>query len=339
MDRQTDKRATIKDVARVAGVSRSTTSRALTGNGYVAKEVAERVRSAADTLGYVPDASARSLKQQRSRILGIVVYELRNHFYADLVAGASSEARQAGYFVMVCDNNGEPDGDRSAAATFMALRVDGVVTTPVTAELGTTLTRNGIPVIEVDRRFAPGSSDSVTVSNEASARELTDHLLDLGHVRIALLIDETDWTSGQDRYRGYVAALTGRGLAVDENLVVRTGWDTGGAQRAAVELLSRPNRPTAVFAANNVLAEGAWRALREVGLSVPGDISLVSFDDSPWMSMVEPRVTCAAHDSYIAGQVAIRTLLERLAEPSAPIREIELPCTLRIGGSTAAASA
>ncbi len=332
------KRPTIKDVAKAAGVSRSTTSRALTGKGYVAAAVADRVRAAAAGLGYVPDASARSLKQQRSRILGIVVSDLRNHFYADLVAGASAEARQAGYFVMTCDTSGEPDGDRSAAEAFVALRVDGVVSTPVNAELGHLLERNGVPLVEVDRTFSDGALDSVTVANRSATRRLVDHLLDLGHTRIALLVDEPGWTTGRERHAGYAEALAARGVAADPSLVLGTGWDAEGARATTAALLARPDRPTAVLAANNVLAQGAWRAVQEAGLAVPGDVSLASFDDSPWMSMVSPGITCVAQDSAESGRVAVRVLLARIADPHAPVSATELACRLVLRGSTGPAA-
>lgn len=159
----------------------------------------------------------------------------------------------------------------------------------------------------------------------------------MGHRRIALFIDETDWTTGRGRYDGYLAALDAAGVAVEEHLVVSAGWDVEDSQTRARQMLSGADRPTAVFAANNVLAEGVWRAIAELGLAVPGDVSLVAFDDAPWMSMVTPGVTAVAQDSVEFGSAAVRRLLERLEDPAAEPTTTVLDVTLLTRGSTAPA--
>lgn len=328
-------RSTIKDVAETAGVSRSTASRALTGRGYVAEPVRLRVQAAAAELGYVPDATARHLKAQTSRSVGVLVSDLRNAFYADLAAGASSAARSAGYTFMLADLGNRSADEVEAVEAFVALRVAGVVVTPLSADVSGYLERHGIPVVEVDRQFAPATCDAVVVDNSRAARAMTEHLLDLGHRRIALFIDETDWTTGRDRVAGYRDALTARGLEVDPDLVVSSGWDVAGAQGAAHDLLSRPDRPSAVFAANNVLAEGAWRATRDLSLRIPEDLSLVSFDDAPWMSMVTPGLTAVAQDAVALGEAAIGLLVDRFAHPEAEPQTLVLPALLLERASTA----
>ncbi|PJJ71289.1 LacI family transcriptional regulator/LacI family fructose operon transcriptional repressor [Diaminobutyricimonas aerilata] len=329
------RRATIKEVAEAAGVSRSTASRALAGNGYVAAHVRERVREAARELGYVVDATARSLKQQSSRLIGVLVSDLRNSFYADLAFGAGRAARRNGYTMMLIDDGGIPDDELEAAEAFVALRVAGVVGTPVSGHLADFLVRQRTPMVEVDRQFAEGRGDAVVVDNRAAARATTEHLLELGHRRIALFIDETDWTTGRDRHEGYADALRAAGIELDGTLVVPTGWDVDAAHSAAHQLLQTDRRPTAIFAANNVLAEGAWRAAADLGLAVPDDLSLVSFDDAPWMSMVSPGVTAVVQDAAALGEAAIETLLERIAEPGAAPRSVVLPAQIRHRGSTA----
>lgn len=328
-------RSTIKDVAETAGVSRSTASRAVTGRGYVAEPVRLRVQAAAIELGYVPDATAQHLKAQTSRSVGVLVSDLRNAFYADLAAGASSAARSAGYTVMLADLGNRSADEVEAVEAFVALRVAGVVVTPLSADMSGYLERHGIPVVEVDRQFAPATCDAVVVDNSRAARAMTEHLLDLGHRRIALFIDETDWTTGRDRVAGYRDALTAHGLEVDPALVVSSGWDVAGAQGAAHDLLARPDRPSAVFAANNVLAEGAWRAARDLSLRIPEDLSLVSFDDAPWMSMVTPGLTAVAQDAVALGEAAIGLLVDRFAHPEAEPQTLVLPALLLERASTA----
>ena len=329
------RRATIRDVAELAEVSRSTASRALTGRGYVAPVVRDRVRKAARELGYVPDAMARHLRQQASHSLGVLVSDLRNDFYARLAAGIGEQARRKQYTMMLSDDGGSTAVEIEAAEAFVALRVAGVIVTPVSAGTSEYLARHRIPVVEVDRQFAPGSCDAVVVDNEGAARRVTSELLELGHRRIALVIDETHWTTGRDRSSGYRSAYASAGVPLDPALVVTAGWDVEDAQREARAVLTMAEPPTAVFAANNVLAQGVWRAAAELGRRIPEDLSLVAFDDVPWMSMVRPGITAVAQDAVAMGEAAVTQLLERLAAPLAPVRTVMFSPPVVHRGSTA----
>lgn len=328
-------RVTIKDVAEAAGVSRSTASRALTGRGYVAPVVRDRVRRAARGLGYVPDATARHLRQQASQSIGVLVSDLRNDFYASLASGVGQQARSRQYTMMLADDNGSPEAEAEAAEALVALRVAGVIVTPVSADVTGYLARHRIPVVEVDRQFAPGVCDAVVVDNSSAAREVTAELIRLGHRRIALVIDEMHWTTGRNRSAGYRAAFAEAGIPVDDSLVVSAGWDVEGAQQEAHKLLSLAEPPTAVFAANNVLAQGVWRAATDLGLEIPRELSLVAFDDVPWMSMVRPGITAVVQDPVALGQAAVTQLLERISSPGAPARTVMLAASVRHRGSTA----
>ncbi|HZC73094.1 MAG TPA: LacI family DNA-binding transcriptional regulator [Jatrophihabitans sp.] len=328
------RRATIRDVADTAEVSRSTASRALTGRGYVAPAVRDRVRRAARELGYVPDAMARHLRQQASNAIGVVVSDLRNDFYASLAAGVSQQARKRRYTMLLSDDGGSTVFEVEAAEAFVAMRVAGVITTPVSARLSDYLARHRIPVVEVDRRFAAGSCDAIVVDNEGAARAVTAQLLELGHRRIALVIDETHWTTGRDRSAGYRAAFEDAGVAVEKSLVVTAGWNTDDAYREAQRLLQLADPPTAIFAANNVLSEGVWRAAADLGIRIPRDLSLISFDDAPWMSMVRPGITAIAQDAVAMGEAALTQLLARIEAPQAPIRTVMFTPTVVHRGST-----
>ncbi|MFC4553788.1 LacI family DNA-binding transcriptional regulator [Georgenia faecalis] len=329
------RRATIKDVALAADVSRSTASRALSGNGYVAEDVRERVREVARSIGYVPDAAAQYLRRRVSNVVGLMVTDLTNPFYAELAAGAMQQARRRGYTVILADGGAEDPDESNAAQAFVEMRAAGVILTPVSAEAGEYLTGHGLVTVEVDRQFAEGVADAVVVDNVDGASRVTARLIELGHVRIALVIDETHWTTGRDRYAGYRAAFEAAGLALDPGLVVASGLDVDHARARSRELLSGPDRPTAVFAANSVLAEGVWRAATDVGLRIPEDLSLVSFDDAPWMSLVSPGVTAVAQDVSAIGATAVDVLLERIAQPAAPAQTVVVPAEVVRRGSTA----
>lgn len=329
------RRATIKDVARVAGVSPSTTARALSGEGYVAEAVRERVRQAADQLGYVRDAQASNLRKRASRSVGVLVSDLRNPFYADFAAGVGRVAHDNGYTMILTDDRGSREQEMEAVRNFLSMRVAGVIMTPLTADASAFLLLQGVPVVEADRTFSGGACDSVLVDNRAASQRMSDHLISLGHRRIALLVDETAWTTGADRFAGYEQSLKEHGIPVDPDLVVRTGWDADAARKAAVDVLAGKDRPTAVFAANNVLAEGVWRAARDLGFRVPTDLSIVSFDDAAWMSMVSPGVTAVAQDAVALGEISMQRILNRISHPDSGPQETVLGAGILARGSTA----
>jgi LacI family transcriptional regulator len=329
------RRATLKDVALMAGVSQSTTSRALSGEGYVAAGVRERVLAAAEELGYVPHAMARSLRKQSSRTVGVLVSDLRNSFYAEFAAGVASRALQHGYTMMLVDDRGSVEAEIDAAEAFVATRVAGVIVTPLSREVSDYLLRQRIPVVEADRQFSNGRCDAVAIDNARITRRVTEHLVALGHRRIALLIDETNWTTGAERSSGYHRGLEEAGIEPDPDLLVAAGWGPNEARDAAVDLLARRDRPTAVFAANNLIAEGVWRAAGDLGLTVPDALSIVSFDDSRWMSMVSPGVTAVAHDADALGEAAMDRLLARIEDPEAQPSSTMLEARLVARGSTA----
>lgn len=337
-------RATIKDVAAAAGVSRSTASRALSGSGYAAPEVRERVRSAARELGYVVDTTARSLKQRTSRSIGVIVSDLRNTFYAELASGIGVEARETRRPIVLVDLNATNEAELKAAEALVSSRVSGVIATPVSDRLAPFLSRLHMPLVEVDRRFDPQGTDAVVVDNRAAARKLTERLLALGHRNVALLIDELEWTTGKERASGFQDALVGyrqprdhsaNRVRADEATVVAAGWDVDAATAAATSLLTSLTPPTAIFAANNVLTEGVWRAAQTCGLRVPGDLSIVGFDDAPWMSMVQPGISTCRQDTQTLGAVAVRTLVDRIENPTAPVNTVVLPTEFVDRGSLA----
>jgi LacI family transcriptional regulator len=326
--------ATLADVAREAGTSPSTASRALSGRGYVSPDARRRLLAAADRLGYVPNASARTLKQRTSRVVGVVVSDLGNPFYAGLATGIEQTLRAARYQMVVLSDNSDSDEEIAGIRTFVEMQSAGVIMTPVGPEAAALLTRHGIPIVEVDRRLGRVPCDAVVIDNERGGREATAHLLDAGHRRIALLVAETDWTTDAGRLSGYRAAHADAGLPVDESLIVRVRFHAPDAEDRISALLD-VERPTAIFAANNALGEHAWRVVRRRGLVLPRDISLVVFDDLPWMEMVEPGITVVAQPTFEIGRRAAALLLRRAETPSSPPRVECLQPLLVVRGSTA----
>ncbi|MGH3073053.1 MAG: LacI family DNA-binding transcriptional regulator [Gaiellaceae bacterium] len=324
---------TLADIAEAAGTSASTASRALNGRGYVSEAARARLRDAAERLGYVPNASARTLKQRTSRVVGVAVSDLGNQFYARLAAGIEETLREADYQMVLVSDNADGAQELACARTFLAMRAAGVIMTPADRAAASILARNGVCVVEVDRRFAEMPCDAVLIDNEEGGRQATAHLLELGHRRIGLLAFHPYWTTGAGRLAGYRAAHADAGVEIDERLIVQIGFHAPDAEARIAALLDEL-APTAVFASNNQLAEHAWNVIRERKLRLPDDISLVGFDDVPWTAMVEPGITVVAQPTIELGRRAAELLLRRIADPGCePAVEILEPTLVRRGST------
>jgi LacI family transcriptional regulator len=325
---------TLADLAREAGTSRSTASRALSGRGYVSPDARDRLMAAAERLGYVPNASARTLKQRRSHVVGVIVSDLGNQFYARLAAGIEQVLRERGYHMVIVGDNSDGSEELTAARTFLAMHAPGVIITPGAPDATAFLLRRGVPVVEVDRRMSEQPCDAVVIDNVRGGRMAVEHLLALGHTRIAHLGVRTDFTSDAGRLEGYRQAHAAAGVQVDERLVLRVALHDETVAERITGLLARES-PTAIFAANNILAMQAWRAIRSRGLALPDDVSLVGFDDVQWMEMVSPAITVVDQPTFELGRRAAALLLRRLEEPvSAPTAELLQP-SLLVRASTA----
>jgi DNA-binding LacI/PurR family transcriptional regulator len=295
--------------------------------------VRDRLVAAAERLGYVPNASARTLKQRTSRAIGVVVTDLGNQFYGRLASGIEQTLRAADYQMVLVADNASGAEETAGARTFLAMRAPGVILTPVGRDASELLDRNGVAVVEVDRRLATVPCDAVVIDNERGARDATAHLLDAGHRRIGLLVVDTQWTSDRGRLEGYRLAHAQAGVEVDERLVVRVAPNAVDTDARIAALLD-VEAPTAIFAANNLLAEHAWHVLRRRGLRLPDDVSLVGFDDVPWMEMVSPAITVVEQPAVEMGRRAAALLLRRLANPAAEATVERLQPTLVVRGST-----
>ena len=332
-DRRHSRPVTLADIARAAGTSASTASRALSGRGYVSEDARARLQEAADRLGYVPNASARTLKQQTSRVVGVAVSDLGNQFYANLAAGIEQTLREADFQMVLVSDNSDETQELACARTFLAMRAAGVIITPADRAAAALLSRSGVDVVEVDRRLADVPCDAVVIDNERGGRDATSHLLELGHRRIALLVADTDWTTDAGRLAGFVLAHDEARVRLDERLILPIAFHAPDAEARITALVER-RRPTAIFAANNTLAQDAWQVLRRLGLRLPDDVSLVGFDDVPWMEMVEPGITAVAQPTLEMGRKAAELLLRRAARPTSRRTVETLQPTLIVRGST-----
>jgi len=299
----------------------------------VAPAVKKRLLATADRLGYVPNLSARTLKQRTCRVVGVVVSDLGNQFYAALATGVEQTLRESGYQMLLLGDNSDVGEELTGVRTFLSMRAPGVIMTPASNTAADLLVARWTPVIEVDRRLATSSCDAVVIDNERGARDAVEHLLQLGHERIALLMAKTTWTTDAGRLQGYRAALAAADVKIDRRLIVKIATHAPDVPERLAALLDE-QQPTAIFAANNQLAEQAWQLLRSRKLTIPRDVSLVAFDDVPWMGMVQPAITAVAQPTFDMGRRAALLLLRRLEDPTCGRTVEVLEPRLVIRGST-----
>ncbi|HEY8789125.1 MAG TPA: LacI family DNA-binding transcriptional regulator [Actinopolymorphaceae bacterium] len=308
---------TVHDVARAAGVSASTVSRALHGRGYASPEVRELVAAAAARIGYVADANARSLRVRTSTTVGVLISDLRNPYYAVLAAGIEAGLRGAGKHMVLVNDDSDPAMEATAVASFASMRVCGVIVTPVSERVARAATQFGLPIVCVDRPAGRARTDVVMADDHAGGRLVTTHLLEAGRSPVAILLDEQRWSTGAGRLAGYREALAAGGVEPDDDLVQMTSWRAEDAAASTRDLLARRPDIRALITANNVLAQGAFTALRAAGVVIGRDVALASFDDLPWMTMVDPPVTAITQHPFEIGRRAAEVLLERIQSDTA----------------------
>ncbi|MBB6547238.1 LacI family DNA-binding transcriptional regulator [Nonomuraea rubra] len=315
---------TIYDVARAAGVSAATVSRVLNGQRTVDPDMVARVLTAVRELGYRPNAVARNLRRSRTTLWAVIISDIGNPFFTSMVRGIEDVAQQAGYSVVLCNSDEDPDKEETYVAAALSEQMAGVIiSSSGSVKAARSLLDSPVPVVAVDRELPRGEVDTVVVDNEAGARTATEHLLAAGYRRIACITGPEGVSTADHRLAGYTAALPA------EPLVIRTDFREQGGYDAMAALLSAAERPDAVFVANNLMTVGALRCLADRGVDVPGEMGLVGFDEIPWADLVRPSLTTVAQPTYELGRMAARLLVDRIATPAAKPATVVLPAELR----------
>jgi DNA-binding LacI/PurR family transcriptional regulator len=325
---------TIRDVAERAGVSKSLVSLVLRGSGHVRSEKREAVLRAVRELGYRPNAAARSLSEQRTRTIGVLLNDLRNPWFVDLLDGLNPLLHDHGLHMLLGDARLNRRTGQDLARPFLDLQVDGLVvvgTLPDPAALETAAAR--IPVVVAGAREpVPAGVDVVAGDDEQGARLATEHLIGLGHRRIAHLAGYG--AVGELRQRSFEAVTRAHGLA-DRAPVELSDMTEEGGFRTAVRLLSRPERPTAVVAVNDIAAVGVLSAAEELGLRVPEDLSVTGYDNTSISRLRHLWLTTVDNAGHEVGRRAARCLLDRFEGAGEPGRVHLAAPTLEIRGTTA----
>jgi LacI family transcriptional regulator, galactose operon repressor len=327
----------LDEIARLSGVSRSTVSRVVNNDPKVSERTRTQVQEVLQRVNFHPNAAARSLAAGRSRVLGLVIPMgvaalFTDPYFPLLTQGVAAAANAHDHSVMLWV--AEPEYERRTIGQVMQNGlIDGVILASMLSDdpLLRALIQGSLPFILVGRHPTNTTVNYIDVDNINSARQAVTHLLRLGRRRIATITGPQNMSVGADREAGYVTALRQRGLAIDPNLIVESDFTESGAHAAMQRLL--PFNPDAVFAASDVMAIGALRALRDAGRRVPEDIALIGFDDMPFAARSDPPLTTVRQPVQRTGEVAAETLIDLIEHPEAQPRRILLPTELVIRAS------
>ncbi|WP_269525469.1 LacI family DNA-binding transcriptional regulator [Coraliomargarita parva] len=305
--------ASIKDVAREAGVSIATVSRMLANKGYISDDTRQKVQTAVDKLGYRPNRVAQRLREQQSRILALIVSDIQNPFFGQLCRAVENFAQKRGLCVFVC-NTDEDSGREQHYLELMAQeQVAGIIISPSSkgSQQLEALQKSKIPVVTVDRR-ASDQFDSVLIDNTESAQKLTLRVLAGGYRRIAAIVGANSFTASE-RLSGIEAALATAGLK-PHKILTTPAFEPEG-QAAMESLLDDADPPDAVICSSALLATGAYRAIHQRNIQVPETLGFACFDDPPWATFIRPGLTVIQQPAALIGETAAELLMKRIEQP------------------------
>jgi LacI family transcriptional regulator len=340
--------ATIRDVAKLAGVSVASVSAVTNGRSGVSSKLAERVRKAVEILDYHPDHVARSLRVRRTYIIGIIMPQIASPFFAEVLRGVEEEAKRTDYSIVICDSTADPAVEQRLLKALVAKRVDGILL--ASADPYFSSARNALPrrtsVVFFDRLPAGCRGPAVMANNAEGAFEATRHLINLGHRQIGIITGPLAISTAAERFEGFRNAMGAAGLPVSEEHVRCGDFRLEGGYRCAVDMLKLSPRPTALFATNYEMTLGTLRALRELGIKCPEEVSLVSFDDLilgadgfSWATLFSPQPTTVSQPSDAIGREAVKLLMREIersegSQPDGRETVLRLPVELHVREST-----
>ena len=337
------KRPTQVDVASLAGVSRATVSYVVNGqtNGQIpiSQETRERVLKAVEELGYEPDARAQALRSGSTKTIGAIIPDIRNPHFWEYADGMEKEARAAGYRLLLSSSSLSQKNEKDTLQDLAQRRIDGLILQGSFAtQAGKTnrslsgLISRRFPMVKIGE--PTGMMDSVWSDYYSVTKEIMAYLLSLRHRRIGLIYGVKPPIVAEDRLQPYQEHLQAAGLPVDQELIMRCGPTIEDGYQAALRLLKHPSRPTALISINDLLAIGVLRAAADLGLRIPDDLSLVSYDDIPVARYLVPRLTTVSKEPVKVGQEAVKLLLARIQNPERPIQKVDMPIHLIVRDST-----
>jgi LacI family repressor for deo operon, udp, cdd, tsx, nupC, and nupG len=323
----------IREVARLAGVSVATVSRTLASPERVLPETRDKVNAAVEQTGYRPNRMAVQFRSRRTGNLVILVPAIANTFFARVISGAQQAAQAAGYRLLLCDTQGQAEIEKQFAELVYAHQADGVI--QLRASDPFTASADSPPLVNACEVIQNGRHPTISLDNRGAAKAMTQHLIDLGHRRIGLIKGPRSSPLTQDRVAGYEDALFDAAIPRDPVLICHGDFTLQAGFDGAGIMLSLPERPTALFCENDEMAIGALKRIKQQGLRVPQDISLVGFDDIPFAAYCDPPLTTIAQPAEIFGRTAVEMLIALIEKKPLPQRHVVLPFELALRGSTA----
>jgi len=327
----------MRDVARLSGVSISTVSAVINATVPVSAEREQRVREAMTALDYHPDAVARSLKTGKTNVIGMIVPDITNAFFPEVIRGVENVARASGYSVILCDSREDSQEEERHLSMLFSRRVDGVlIACSVGSTAYDTMIRRRFPIVFVDRVPVEAKNGTVSSDNVQAGYTATEYLIGLGHHRIALLAGHLGLSPHRDRLAGFRKAMEEFHLAVRHEYLILGNVQIEDGLAAGRRLLNLSERPTAIMASNSKLLLGLLQALDQGGVSSPSEVSVLSFDDYIWSNYLNPKLTTVAQETYEMGKRSFELLLRIIQADSKEEvgGNIRLPTNLRVRGST-----
>ena len=330
---------TIKDVARTAGVSTATVSAVINESAYVSPALRARVQEAVRDLGYAPSQLARRLRTGVSELIAIVVADLSNPFYARVVCAAEAAVAAWGFSLVVFNSDEKPDAEKRIMARVRTLSCGGLILVPVSgtvSALGRDADSRRIPTVLFGRTLEGDGFDAVTIDNFAASYQATNYLIDLGHKGIGAITGPPHLSTGLARIEGMQSAMSAKGLAVEPRFIRSGDFREEAAYSAARSLLEQPNRPSALYVANGLMALGVMRAIADIGLKCPEDVSVASTDNIPGIRGLRPNLTRTEHPIIDMVNEAVRLLVDRMKRgEGVEARRVVFPSALIVGDSCA----
>ncbi len=328
--------STIKHVAARAGVSFTTVSHVLNGTRRVSDDARERVERAVAEMGYAPSAVARALKMSETCILGVLVPNITNPFFAELTRGIEDCCRATDYSVFLCNSDDDAARQSRYLQTLLGRRVDGLLLAAAAGEASALVARLSaahVPTVVVDRHIPGLAADLVRVDHQGGARLAIEHLLALGHRQIVCLSGPSEFAVSRARVAGWREALAAAGVEPAPSWLLEGDFSAAAGHALARQVLAQGGA-TAIFASNDLLAIGALRAAAELGIAVPAALSVIGFDGIDLGGYSYPALTTVGHPIRAMGEAAARVLIERIAAGASSSREVVLPATLLLREST-----
>jgi LacI family transcriptional regulator len=323
--------STMDDVARHAGVSGSTVSHVLNDTRHVSAATRARVEAAVRELGYRNNLNARALAAGKTFTVGLATSALQTPYFGAIVNAMEKRLSDAGYILIVGDSNDHGPTERRIIDALLSRRVDGIFVTPAIDSEHTTIPQivaTRTPFVLIDRNL-DFDCDQITPENTDSAFLLTNHLIELGHRRVAVLRGLMGIGSSPERFQGYLDALAANGIPFDPALVLNGEGHRDDAEREVKRLFSQSDHPTALVALNNSMTIGALEALRDLRLTIPTDVAFVSYDHFDWSELIEPRLTSIAQDVELMGTTAVDLLLRRIDGDDSPSQRVKIATTFQ----------